>query len=112
MSVMRESDLIFVSFANRVLGLTVAEFLLAAERGAHLLPAKPTEAIGRPPEEEQLLTAEQISERTGVQAAWYLEAARKGEVPHYRLGRYVRFALSEVKDKGRRKPKQPLALVR
>ena len=34
--------------------------------------------------------------RTKVKAAWYLEGARQGLIPHHRLGRYVRFKFDEV----------------
>lgn len=45
---------------------------------------------------EPLLTAEQLAERTSVPANWFEQAAREERVPHHRLGRYVRFRLSEV----------------
>ncbi len=50
---------------------------------------------------DPLLTAEQISEATGVQAAWFLEQARRGEIPHVRLGKYRRFVLGEVVESAR-----------
>lgn len=43
-----------------------------------------------------LLTAEQIAERLGVPAKWPLQQARAGNMPHVKLGRYVRFDQADV----------------
>ena len=43
-----------------------------------------------------LHTAEEMEERTKVPASWFLEQARRGELPHHRLGKYVRFRFDEV----------------
>lgn len=45
---------------------------------------------------ERLLTAAEIAERLGVPETWVRESARSGAIPHIRLGRYVRFDLSDV----------------
>ncbi|MGH8355302.1 MAG: helix-turn-helix domain-containing protein [Pseudomonas sp.] len=103
---------VFIEFAGRVLALTYEEFQQAAERGARLLPAKPDGAIGAAPDSEPLLTADQASELAQVPKQWLLAAAREGNVPHYRLGKYVRFRLSELANEGQRQPKQSLTLVK
>lgn len=43
-----------------------------------------------------LRTAEQIAELLNVPAKWPLEQARAGQMPHVRLGRYVRFDEEDV----------------
>lgn len=47
---------------------------------------------------EKLHTAEAMEGLTSVPSTWFLEAARRGDIPHHRLGRYVRFDLAEVRD--------------
>jgi excisionase family DNA binding protein len=46
----------------------------------------------------RLLTAEEIAERLNVPTSWVYSAARNGELPAVRLGRYVRFDESDVAD--------------
>jgi excisionase family DNA binding protein len=43
-----------------------------------------------------LLTAAQAAEMLGVSPAWLLAQARDREVPHHRLGRFVRFDEDEL----------------
>jgi excisionase family DNA binding protein len=45
---------------------------------------------------ERLLNATQIADLLGVPTTWVREHARAGTIPHYRLGRYVRFKEAEV----------------
>lgn len=44
----------------------------------------------------RLLRASEVAERLAIPASWLMQAAREDRVPHYRLGRYVRFAEEEV----------------
>ena len=71
----------------------------ARERARGLLGAG-DRAAAPPTQSSELLTAEEMEERTKVKAAWYLEAARRGLIPHVRLGKYVRFRLGEVIEHG------------
>lgn len=43
-----------------------------------------------------LLTASEAAQLLNVPASWLLAKARGGQVPHHRLGRYVRFAEDEL----------------
>jgi hypothetical protein len=52
--------------------------------------------------QEPLLSADQMEERTMIPASWFLEQARRDAIPHVRLGKYVRFRLSEVHAAGSR----------
>ena len=45
---------------------------------------------------DRLLTAAELAERLNVPAKWPLEQARAGNMPHLKLGRYVRFDWDEV----------------
>jgi excisionase family DNA binding protein len=88
-------ETIIVPFGSRVIVLTREEFDEALRRGDDFANADKQEratAEGT----EGLLTAEDIAKAIGVPKAWLLDAARQKRVPHYRLGKYVRFRLSEV----------------
>lgn len=45
---------------------------------------------------EELLTPEELAERLHVPRSWVYEQSRQGNIPTHRLGRYIRFNLSEV----------------
>jgi excisionase family DNA binding protein len=45
---------------------------------------------------ERLVNADAIAELLDVPPTWVREHARAGTIPHYRLGRYVRFREAEV----------------
>jgi excisionase family DNA binding protein len=46
--------------------------------------------------EERLLTAEEVASMLNVPVTWVYRAARTGELPSVRLGRYVRFRLDDI----------------
>jgi excisionase family DNA binding protein len=46
---------------------------------------------------ERLIDIQELSERLGVPVSWLYDRTRKiGGIPHHKLGRYVRFAPSEI----------------
>jgi excisionase family DNA binding protein len=45
---------------------------------------------------DRLLDAKEIAGRLGVPEGWVREQARSGTIPHYRLGKYIRFNLADV----------------
>lgn len=50
---------------------------------------------------EELLTPKELAERLNVPLSWIYDRTREGgpeRIPHYKLGRYLRFAESEVLD--------------
>lgn len=62
----------------------------------------------------RLVDAAAVAERLGVPKSWVLESARSGAIPHWKLGRYVRFDLDDV---GRwleecKQPGRPIVLRR
>jgi predicted DNA-binding transcriptional regulator AlpA len=46
--------------------------------------------------DERLLDPEELVERLKVPVSWVYEQSRRGRVPTIRLGRYVRFRVSDV----------------
>ncbi len=48
------------------------------------------------PDENRLLTAEEVAVKLAVPVSWVYRAARAGELPSVRLGRYVRFRWPDV----------------
>ena len=60
---------------------------------AHLVP---TAADSPDPLPEPLVDAKTAAVALSVSARWLEDAARMGIVPHYKLGRFVRFKLSEI----------------
>ena len=47
---------------------------------------------------EPLVTAEDVARLLSMTPAWVLAEARADRLPHYRLGRRVRFRLSEIEE--------------
>ena len=45
---------------------------------------------------DKLLTAEEVAELLGMKTDWVWAQARKGLIPHVRLGRYRRFRESAI----------------
>jgi excisionase family DNA binding protein len=46
--------------------------------------------------DEWLLDPEELAERLKVPVSWVYEQSRTGKIPTVRIGRYVRFKLSDV----------------
>jgi hypothetical protein len=94
-------NFVLVPFGPEFLALTPVELAQARDRVREILGPgwgadRAAAATAQSP--EKLHTAETMEGLTGVKAAWFLEAARAGAVPHYKVGRYVRFNFAEVCD--------------
>ena len=76
---------------GRSLAMDIEVYREALARGQAMLPASVTSQSDTAVE---VLDADGMAERTNVSASWWLEAARRGDVPHLKLGRYVRFDLA------------------
>jgi hypothetical protein len=88
------SELVLLPLGPELLAFTCEELETARKRARTLLPpAAPNAAVTAP---EALLDADAMQSVTGVPATWWLEAARRDEVPALRFGKYVRFRLSDV----------------
>jgi len=76
-----------------VLAMTRDAFEAALAAGAALLPGTSGSSIDVA---EPLLDAEQAAPLLGVSGRWLEDSARAGIVPHYKMGRFLRFRTSEV----------------
>jgi hypothetical protein len=84
------SDML-IPFGGAWLALTPEQYQTALARGRELV-AEPVAEQGAHVADE-ILDAEGMQGRTNIPASWWLEQARKGEIPHLRAGKYVRFEL-------------------
>jgi excisionase family DNA binding protein len=64
----------------------------------YLRRAEPIAAPTAPGDAIDLLTADEAARRFSIPKTWLLEKARQSAIPHRRIGRYVRFSLSELSD--------------
>jgi len=48
------------------------------------------------PQDEMLVGVKDLAQKYGPKASWWYQAAERGEVPSYKLGKYVRFKPSEI----------------
>jgi len=87
------ADCVLIPLQNLgVLALSREEFEAALAAGARLT-ASSADPLELP---EALLDAEQAAQRLAVSSRWLEDSARAGIVPHYKLGRYIRFRVTEV----------------
>jgi hypothetical protein len=78
---------------GRWLALDRETFAAALAAGAEMAVSAPSPAaIGSEP----LLDADQTASQLNVTARWLEDSARAGIVPHHKLGRFIRFRVSEL----------------
>ena len=87
-------ELILIPFGNNVLALSQEDFKKALSLGYEITGTVTVEPEAKPT--ERLLDAEDAGKMTEVPASWFLEAARQERIPHVRMGKYVRFRMSDV----------------
>jgi excisionase family DNA binding protein len=51
----------------------------------------------------ELFTPEELAERMKLPVSWVYEQSRQGNIPTHRLGRYLRFNLTEVLESQKKK---------
>jgi excisionase family DNA binding protein len=49
-----------------------------------------------PDDREKLVSVKDLAERHSMKASWFYQAAERGDIPSYKIGKYRRFRLSEV----------------
>jgi hypothetical protein len=87
------ADCVLIPLQNLgVLALSREVFEAALAEGARITgtPGVPHESA------EVLLDAEQAAQRLAVSSRWLEDSARAGIVPHHKLGRYIRFRVTEI----------------
>ena len=91
---MSDSPLIVVEVMGQPAAFTVAQLEEARMLARELIPspAASPAASGSEP----LLDAEACAKQLGVTGRWLEDGARLGIVPHYKLGRFIRFRVSEI----------------
>lgn len=86
---------VLIPFHTGWLALSLDEFTAALERGRSLAPSTAQPQIATA-ECDRIVDASGMEKLTGVPASWFLEQARRGEIPHLRAGKYRRFVVREV----------------
>ena len=56
---------------------------------------------------EVLLTVPEVAELLGVERSWIQRAVKRGEIPHLRLGRYLRFRETSIAEWIRDREEKP-----
>lgn len=47
---------------------------------------------------KKLLTVEEVAEHLNVKKSWIYDRTRHEKMPHYHIGKYVRFDLDEIEE--------------
>ncbi len=84
---------LLVPFNGGWLALTYTQFDEAWTRGQEIIITQSNHEIVK---EDKILDADGMYKTTGVPASWFLEAARRGDIPCLQFGKYKRFRLREV----------------
>lgn len=84
---------VIIPFGDRFLVLSDDQLKQALARGEDLFPRAEQQQGSS---SERILDAEGMAEITQIPASWFLEQARRKQIPHLRVGKYVRFALAET----------------
>lgn len=94
MSATFSDRLVLVPFGENMLAFTLDQFTEALERGRSLVPSPAQPETTKA--DDRILDAQGMEEVTGIPSSWFLEQARRGEIPHLRAGKYRRFVVREV----------------
>lgn len=95
---MKTSDLVLIPVAGvGILALSRDVFTEALAAGTEMMAATAPSVTGATSVlAEPLLDADQAAARLSVTARWLEDNARSGIIPHHKLGRFLRFRVSEV----------------
>jgi excisionase family DNA binding protein len=55
----------------------------------------------------ELFTPEELAERIRLPVSWVYEQSRQGNIPTHKIGRYLRFNLTEVLESQKKKKEAP-----
>ncbi len=91
------TDLVLVPVPGLgTLALSREAFAEALAAGAEMIAAAAPSSVASTPSTEPLLDADQAGAQMCVSGRWLEESARAGIIPHVRLGKYLRFRVSEI----------------
>ena len=92
------TDRVLVPLSDgRWLALDPDAFARALRDGEQVIPpARSSASESTPTDARALLTSQQMEERTGVPASWWLKQARERRIPHQLFGKYPRFDLDAL----------------
>ncbi len=86
-------NLVVLSIGSVAVTITEEELARGIERARAIVPAQDASKVAQA---EPWLDAEGMANLTDVPATWWLDAARRGEIEHMRIGKYVRFLASKA----------------
>lgn len=93
----QQNDPVLIEWAGRVsLDQIPGLLLFLAARWLTETTAKAKEENGPPDSAENLLTAGDLAKHLNLPESWVRTEERLGRIPSVRLGKYVRFRLSDV----------------
>ena len=85
---------VLIPFRDEFIALSPEQFHEALELGRALMPAQ---AHATPAgDDNRIVDAAGAAKITDVPETWFLEQARRGEIPHLKFGKYVRFNIRDV----------------
>lgn len=85
---------VVIPFGNDFIALSPEQFHEALERGRALVPSHAKSDTGQM--DDRIVDAAGAAAITGVPESWFEERARRGDIPHLKFGKYVRFRIVDV----------------
>jgi len=90
-----ECETVLLPFGTTWLVLSPDQFRQALRQGQVF--ANSAQELQQPPTtEDRIADAAAMEALTGIPRTWFLEQARRGNIPHIRAGKYVRFRPCDV----------------
>ena len=83
-----------IPFRNDFIALSPEQFHEALERGRALMPPHAKPDTGHV--DDRIVDAAGAAAITSVPESWFEERARRGDIPHLKFGKYVRFRIADV----------------
>ena len=82
------------------IALSTSDFIKGHLEAKRFLASTGMNQTGRGSPDEnnrQLSDANRAARLLNVKASWLLQRAREGRIPHYRIGKYIRFDVHEIR---------------
>src|SRR4030065_533749 len=85
---------VLIQFRDEFLALSPEQFHEALERGRTLMTTHAKSDTCHV--DDRIVDAAGAAAITSVPESWFEERARRGDIPHLRFGKYVRFRIADV----------------